>query len=153
MLKLPSVSPSTLSETISVSEISKGPIKHNWHYNLSILVHQAPPHTPTPCPAGPQDSPRGRAIRKGRGLRVFQAPPTDPVEQDLDLVPVGQIPLSGGRGDQSSSPRLTSDQAPTDSRQYSQDKSPAPVRYSVPFPAFLAFTLCTQSNQPTPPPP
>lgn len=34
-----------------------------------------------------------RAIRRGRGLRVVVASPADPVEQDLDLVPVGEIPL------------------------------------------------------------
>lgn len=40
---LPSVSSCTLSKTIYVSQISKGPKKRNWPYNLSILVHQAPP--------------------------------------------------------------------------------------------------------------
>lgn len=54
--------------------------------------------------AGPQDSPRGTPIRRGRGLRVLRAPPTDPVEQDFDLVPVGEIQLSRGWGDHHRAP-------------------------------------------------
>lgn len=51
--------------------------KKNWQYKLSILLHQAPPSALTW--AGPQDSPGGRAIRRGRGLRVSRALPADPV--------------------------------------------------------------------------
>lgn len=66
----------------------------NWQYKLSLLLCQTLPSALTW--AGPQDSPGGRAIRRGRGLRVSRALPADPVEQDLDLVPVGEIPLSRG---------------------------------------------------------
>lgn len=32
-------------------------------------------------------------MRRGRGLRVLRALPANPIEKDLDLVPVGEIPL------------------------------------------------------------
>lgn len=45
-----------------------------------------------------QGSPGSRTIRRSRRLRESRAPPTDAIEQDLDLVPVGDILLNRERG-------------------------------------------------------
>lgn len=44
----------------------------------------------------PELHPGSRTIRRGRRLRESRAPPAHPIEQDLDLVPVGEVLMSLG---------------------------------------------------------
>lgn len=81
------------------------------------------------------------------------ASPADPVEQDLDLVPVGEIPLSRGGGVTKSPPHTqTPNQAPIDSCHHSQDESPAPNRnQSCHFPRAAGPQNAHASPPPLPP--